>query len=106
MVSQRTGREKFRDFNLARYAKMSFGMFGGDPVNVRIAFANDIAGIFIDRFGRNIVIYPSEQDGWSEINVDVAMSDQFLGWIFAIGPKARILGPEEVAMRFREKLGK
>ena len=36
--------------------------------------------------------------------MDVAMSDQFLGWIFAIGPKVKIRGPEEDTTRFREKL--
>ena len=76
---KRTGRQQFKDFNLARYAKMSFGMFGGDSVKVKISFADEMVGVFIDRFGRDITIRPSKTKGWSEINVDVALSDQFLG---------------------------
>lgn len=101
---KRTGRDKFREFDLARYAKMSFGMFGGEPVKVKISFMDEMIGVFIDRFGRDISLRPSKQKGWSEINVEVALSDQFLGWIFALGPKVKILGPKEVVTRFKKEL--
>lgn len=104
LEKKRTGRDKFREFDLAKYSRMSFGMFGGEPVNVKIAFEDEMAGIFIDRFGRDIMIHPSKKKGWSEINVDVTMSDQFLGWIFALGPRVKIIGPEEVVDIFRKEL--
>ncbi len=100
----REGKEEFKAFNLAKYAKMSFGMFGGKPTKVKIAFDNEMAGVFIDRFGRDISIYPADKKGWSEITVDVAMSDQFLGWIFALGPKVKILSPEDVVDRYKKEL--
>ena len=100
----REGKEEFKAFNLAKYAKMSFGMFGGKSTKVKITFDNEMAGVFIDRFGRDISIYPADKKGWSEITVDVAMSDQFLGWIFALGPKVKILGPTEVVKKFKDEL--
>ena len=84
---KRSGRDAFKDFNLAKYAKMSFGMFGGEPVKVKIGFDNEMVGLFIDRFGKDLMIRPSKKKGWSEIIVEVALSDQFLGWIFALGEK-------------------
>ncbi len=101
---KRAGREKFRAFNLAKYSKMSFGMFGGEQTKVRIAFSNEMSGVFIDRFGRDIPIHPSRQKGWSETMVDVAMSDQFLGWIFALGQDVKILSPKGVVERFKKEL--
>ena len=80
-------------------------MFGGEPVRVKIAFANEMAGVFIDRFGRDIMIHPSKLKDWSEISVDVAMSDHFLGWIFALGTKVKILGPKEATDRYKKELG-
>ncbi len=103
--AKRAGREQFKAFDLAKYSKMSFGMFGGEPVKVKLAFDDDLAGVFIDRFGRDIIIHPAGKKGWSEINVDVIMSDQFLGWIFALGSKVKILGPEDVVSRYLEQLG-
>lgn len=100
----REGKEEFKAFNLAKYAKMSFGMFGGKSTKVKIAFDNEMAGVFIDRFGRDISIYPADKKGWSEITVEVAMSDQFLGWIFALGPKVKILSPEDVVDRYKKEL--
>lgn len=101
---KRTGKDEFKAFNLAKYSKMSFGMFGGEPTKVKIEFNNEMAGVFIDRFGRDILIRPAKKKGWSEISVDVALSDQFLGWIFALGPNVKITGPEEVVDRFKKEL--
>ena len=100
----REGKEEFKAFNLAKYAKMSFGMFGGKSTKVKITFDNEMAGVFIDRFGRDISIYPADKKGWSEITVDVAMSDQFLGWIFALGSKVKIVSPEDVVDRYNKEL--
>ena len=101
---KRTGRDKFKAFNLAKYAKMNFGMFGGDQKKVTLKFKNEMVGVFIDRFGRDIRIIPADQDGWSQISVDIAISDQFLGWIFALGTGVKITGPEEVVERFRDEI--
>ena len=101
---RRAGKEKFREFNLAKYSKMSFGMFGGEPTRVRIAFCDDLAGVFIDRFGGDITIRPSGKRGWSETSVDVAVSDHFFGWVFALGSGVKIIGPDEVTAAFGRKL--
>lgn len=101
---KRSGRDAFKEFNLAKYAKMSFGMFGGEPVKVKIGFDNEMVGLFIDRFGKDLMIRPSKKKGWSEITVEVALSDQFFGWIFALGEKVKILGPEEVVEKFKGEI--
>ncbi len=101
---RRAGRESFRKFDLAKYSNMNFGMFGGEPVNVKISFDSDMVGIFIDRFGRDITIRPSKQKGWLEINVDVALSDHFFGWIFALGSKVKILSPKDVVKKYKKEL--
>ena len=101
---KRVGKDKFKKFNLAKYSKMSFGMFHGEPTKVKIEFDNEMAGVLIDRFGRDILIRPAKKKNWSEISVDVALSDQFLGWIFALGPDVRITGPKDVVDRFKKEL--
>lgn len=53
---------------------------------------------------KNIPVHPAAQPGWSETFTEVAMSAQFLGWIFALGDNVRILGPAEVVEEFREVL--
>ncbi len=104
LKEKRTGKEAFKEFNLAKYAKMNFGMFGGEPTKVKIAFKEEMVGVFIDRFGRDITIRPSKQKGWLETHVDVALSDQFLGWIFALGKDVKLLGPKDVVDVFKAEI--
>ena len=104
LEKKREGLDQFKEFNLARYSKMSFEMFHGEPTKVKIAFKDEMVGIFIDRFGKEINVHPSKKKGWSEVDVEVAVSDQFLGWIFALGDGVRILGPDEVVRKFTEEI--
>ena len=104
LKDKRTGRDKFKEFNLAKYSKMSFGMYHGEPTKVKIAFHKDLVGVFLDRFGRDIKVKPSEKDDWYETYVDVAVSDQFLGWVFALGTDVKLLGPDSVIKRFKKEI--
>ncbi len=100
----REGRDLFEQFDMAAYAKMSFGMFGGEEVIVRLEFENDMIGVLLDRFGKDIPVSAAERKGWSATRVKVALSDQFLGWIFSLGTKVKITGPDEVVDRFSKEL--
>ena len=100
----RAGREKFREFDIASYTKMNFGMFAGEKTRVSIAFADEFAGVLLDRFGKDITIIPGDLPGWSETSVIVSLSDQFFGWIFALGTNVRITGPKSVQDRFAQEL--
>ncbi len=104
LEEKREGRNHFDRLDMAAYTKMNFGMFGGEDVKVKLRFRNDYVGILIDRFGKDITIRPSADEDWSEANVDVAMSDQFLGWIFSLGSNVSIIGPPEVVERFSKDL--
>ena len=79
-------------------------MFHGDETKVKMAFHKDLVGVFIDRFGRDITIRPSKQKDWYETNIDVAVSDQFLGWVFALGKDVKLLGPNEIVKKFTDEL--
>ena len=101
---KREGKEFFKQFNIAAYARENFGMYGGQEVKVKLAFKNEFVGVIIDRFGKDIMIHPAKQEGWSETFVNVALSDQFLGWIFSLGTNVKILEPAEVVQRFKKEL--
>lgn len=103
---KRQGKEHFAAFDMAAYSKMNFGMFGGKETKVKLRFKDEMVGVLLDRFGKDISIRKSATNGWSETNVDVAVSDQFFGWIFALGGSVVIAGPDEVRMRFKEELEK
>ena len=104
MDEKRQGKEIFTQIDMAAYARMNFGMFGGERSKVKLLFKNEIVGVLLDRFGKDIVISPADQEGWSETNVEVAISDQFFGWLFSLGMMVRVVSPEEVTERFQEEI--
>ena len=76
-------------------------MFSGDEVTVTLEAENRYAGILIDRFGHDIFIIPSDKEHF-RVHVTVAVSEQFISWVFSLGEGIRITGPESVTKRVRE----
>lgn len=101
---KRKGKDKFKEADLAAYSTKNFGMFAGEEKDVRIAFKNEMVGVIIDRFGKNIMIHPSKQKGWSETVVRVAVSRQFFAWIFALGTEVEITSPVDVIKMFEKDI--
>jgi predicted DNA-binding transcriptional regulator YafY len=101
---RRLGKEHFKAFDMAAYTKRNFGMYAGEETKVTIAFPNEKVGILLDRFGTDIPIRASKKNGYSETMVDVAVSNQFFGWIFALGNEFSIVAPAGVRKQFEQKL--
>lgn len=99
----RDGKAMFKDFDMAQYSKMNFGMYSGNKRSVHVEFDNDMVGVFIDRFGKDIIIKPVDEKRSSTF-VDVAISPQFFGWFFGLGAGVRIIGPDEVVDEIKKAL--
>jgi len=102
---KREGRELFRECDMVAYTKRNFGMFGGEPERVGVRFRNELVGVFLDRFGKDIPVRAAQMEGWSETTVEVALSEQFFGWVFGLGTGVEIIGPEDIVKRYRTELG-
>lgn len=102
---KREGKEYFEAFDLAAYQRKMFGMFGGEEKKVKLRFKNELAGVVLDRFGKNTTFYPEDEEHF-HILVDVAISRQFLAWVLGLGSEAEILAPGEVVELMREELEK
>lgn len=99
----REGKEYFKQFDMAAYSKKMFGMFGGEEQYVKIEFQNRMAGVVIDRFGKDVSLMKKDAEHFT-IHVKVAVSPQFLAWVIALGDGARIIGPENVVQQVREEI--
>ena len=88
---------------MADYAKKSFGMFGGTEQEVKLLVTNNLAGVIIDRFGKDVMMIPEDEDHFT-VNVDVHVSKQFLGWIISLGEGVRIVGPDDVVDQIKEEI--
>ena len=102
---RRLGRETFRAFDTAKYAKSLFGMYGGEETAVTLEGENRMAGVVIDRFGKDIALVPAGE-GRFEAKVNVAVSPQFFGWVMGLGGGVTITGPAPVVRRMKEEVQK
>ena len=96
----REGKEYFKKLDMADYAKKSFGMFRGKEQTVKMQVDNRLAGVIIDRFGKDVMMIPTDEEHFT-VKVDVHVSRQFLGWIFSLGEGIKIVGPEEVVNQMK-----
>lgn len=99
---KREGKEVFSQMNLPKYSNSLFGMYGGEEVSVSLLCKNDMAPIFIDRFGKDIVLIQVDENHFTT-RVTVSASDQFLGWIIALGKSVKITAPESMVEAMKDK---
>lgn len=102
----REGKTVFERKNMAEYSKKMFDMFDGEETVVKMLFDNSMAGVVIDRFGKDVAFVPAEDGKHFTISVKVAVSRQFLGWIMSLGDGVTITGPESVVERMKQEANK
>lgn len=78
-------------------------MYGGEIMPVTMIFQNRMMGAVMDRFGRDIFV-TKEDDRHFRVTVNVAVSNQFFGWVFGLGKMVRIVGPESVKEKMKKAL--
>lgn len=99
----REGKEAFQKLDMADYSKKIFGMFSGKEQKIRMQVKNQLAGVIIDRFGKDVMMIPADEEHFT-VNVEVSVSRQFLGWVFSLGDGIRIIGPEEVVEQMQAEI--
>ena len=99
---KREGKQVFQSFDIAVYSRKMFGMYGGEEQLVKLQCVNELAGVIIDRFGKEIPMIPIDERHFNA-SVRVAVSRQFLSWVMALGEGAKIIGPEPVVEQVREE---
>lgn len=101
--TERKGEEAFKNFDLAAFAKKTFGMYGGVDAEVTLECKNELAGVVLDRFGHDVWMIPQGETHF-KARVLVAVSPQFFGWITGIGAGMKIVGPESVKAAYKDYL--
>jgi predicted DNA-binding transcriptional regulator YafY len=91
----RKGQDAFKEFDIAHYTKTLFGMYAGEETKVTLEASNHMAGVLIDRFGKDIVFAPIDDDHFRTV-VNVIVSSHFFGWLMSLGGDIRVVGPDNV----------
>ena len=96
---KRDGQVEFKALKLDERQSKVFSMFGGVEESVTLRFTNDLVGVAIDRFGKEIKISPCDKTHF-EIKVNVEVSNTFYGWLCGFGKKIKVVSPSNVEREF------
>ena len=87
----------------AAYTARLFGMYGGAPTRVTLEGENRMAGIVIDRFGKDVESAPVDATH-ARVHVTVAASPVFFGWLAQFGTAVRLEAPSALARQYADYL--
>ena len=90
---KRKGKTEFNKQDKAKYNKQFFRMYGGELETITLLCKNDMANVIIDQFGREVTLRKTDDEHF-EVSVDVVASNQFFGWIIALGESVIIESPD------------
>lgn len=100
----RLGEAEYRAFSPGIYTRKSFQMFGGNEVTVTMQCDETMAGVMIDRFGKEVTMRRLPE-GKIKVRTDVFVSPPFYGWIAGMNGKVKITAPVSIAREAREYIG-
>lgn len=92
----------YREFDPAVYSNKVFGMYGGDLAAVTLSFPENLTGVMLDRFGKEVSL-KKESDKFT-IRTDVVISDHFFGWLAGLGKDVRIVSPDNIRQQYKQYL--
>lgn len=90
-------------WDLEGYTRRHFGMYAGRPCQLRLRCAAALAGVFLDRFGQDIMLVPQDE-GHFTVTLDLVVSPPFWGWLFGLGDQVEVLSPAWAVEEFRQRL--
>jgi len=91
------------DWNPEGYSNRHFGMYSGRECQLRLRCAARLAGVMLDRFGRDVMMVPDGDDHFT-VTLDVVVSPNLWGWLFGLGDGVEVLSPDWAAEDFRRHL--
>lgn len=101
----REGGTEFGKINMKAYTQQHFGMFSGEQKTVSLRFTNNLLDTMVDRFGTGSdVFYRPDGDRHFVVTTQIAISDQFYGWLCGFRKMAKIVSPPDVVADFQNFL--
>lgn len=101
--AERLGKDVFNQIDISEYTKRNFSMFGGKEEQITMRFSNQLIGVVLDRFGKDIIIAKDGDEHFC-VTLPIAVSPQFLGFLFSLGTDAEILRPAHVREKMKDLL--
>ena len=88
--------------DVSDYVSKMFNMFSGEPDKVKLLCHLDLREEMMDRFGTKIPLVAVDSNHFETV-IDAAVSDGFVSWIMNFGDKLKVIEPQSLADKVKEK---
>lgn len=96
------GHDKFKELNLSENPTKIFSMYKGTKTSIVLRCRNELAGVIIDTFGREIRMISTADKQHFTVMVSVEVSPQFYGWLCGLGKSVKIISPLDVVEKMEK----
>lgn len=98
----RQGQKAFDALDFTSYSRGMFGMFGGTPEPITLRCENALAGIIIERFGKDPLFFKEADGTHFTVTVRVIPCDLFWAWVIGFGGRMQIIEPASARAALKE----
>lgn len=96
---KREGLRAFEQMDLAKYTNQRLGMYGGVEETITLKIPNQLIGVMLDRFGKEISVR-KEEDTHVIVRIKAVVSGQLFGWLAGLGKDVVLTAPEAVRAQY------
>ncbi len=96
--TERTERAEYQSFDVEKYRRQVFSMFGGELCEVELTFTSDMINDIYDKFGEDLSI--SKHGDVYQCITPIQVSKTFFSWVAGTCGKVEIVSPNEVKDNF------
>lgn len=100
VVTDEQGADLRGNFDMSDFFEKEFSMMNGETCKVELLCENKLMSSIIDKFGDDVKTEIVDEEHFKAI-VDVDLSGNFFGWVFASKGKMQIITPERVKDEFQ-----
>lgn len=98
-IAEREKRKEFTEFDIEKYRRRVFSMFGGAEQNVELQFNTEMLDEVYDKFGEDVEIRKVDENTY-RLTVPIQVSRTFFAWVVGTLGKLRILSPQTGCEQF------
>ena len=91
------------EFDIEEFMRHSFGVYVGEPANVKIWFSADIAGYIEEKIWHESQQIRRQSDGAIIFEAEVALTEEIKNWIKGWGSQALVIEPESLREEIRSE---
>jgi len=94
------------DFSISEFLNVSFGLFHGKPMSVKVVFDKELSDYIQRRTWHPSQKIKELKDGRTLLTMTASGKEEIKAWILSLGAKAKVVSPKSIRQEIEVDLSK